>query len=135
VEGLKQSQLSAKRDENWNCVSRGTGCDRHSYRPATGLPVYNNEREVCLCWLDTGTEAGHAKCVDELWSSHDEKDENGITRSEKFCTSLHFLVRGVAMTAKETKNKTTEFKARMKNGLFWDVTLCGCCKNRRLGGT
>jgi hypothetical protein len=20
----------------------------------------------------------------------------------------------------------------MKNAVFWDVTLCGCCKNRRL---
>jgi hypothetical protein len=23
----------------------------------------------------------------------------------------------------------------MKNGVFWDVTPCGSCKNRRLGGT
>jgi hypothetical protein len=23
----------------------------------------------------------------------------------------------------------------MKNAVFWDVTLCGSCKNRRFGGT
>jgi hypothetical protein len=23
----------------------------------------------------------------------------------------------------------------MQNGVFWDVTPCGCCKNRRFGGT
>jgi hypothetical protein len=23
----------------------------------------------------------------------------------------------------------------MKNEVFWDVTPCGCCKNRRFGGT
>jgi hypothetical protein len=23
----------------------------------------------------------------------------------------------------------------MKNGVFWDVTACGSCKNRRFGGT
>jgi hypothetical protein len=23
----------------------------------------------------------------------------------------------------------------MKNGVFWDVTPCNCCKNRRFGGT
>jgi hypothetical protein len=23
----------------------------------------------------------------------------------------------------------------MKNAVFWDVTPCGSCKNRRLGGT
>jgi hypothetical protein len=28
------------------------------------------------------------------------------------------------------------FKAvTMKNGVFWDVTPCGSCKNRRIGGT
>jgi hypothetical protein len=24
---------------------------------------------------------------------------------------------------------------QMKNGVFWDVTPCGSCKNRRFGGT
>jgi hypothetical protein len=23
----------------------------------------------------------------------------------------------------------------MKNGVFWDITLCGSCKNRRFGRT
>jgi hypothetical protein len=23
----------------------------------------------------------------------------------------------------------------LKNGVFWDVTPCGSCKNRRFGGT
>jgi hypothetical protein len=23
----------------------------------------------------------------------------------------------------------------IKNGVFWDITLCGSCKNRRFGGT
>jgi hypothetical protein len=23
----------------------------------------------------------------------------------------------------------------MKDAVFWDVTPCGCCKNRRFGGT
>jgi hypothetical protein len=23
----------------------------------------------------------------------------------------------------------------MKNGVFWDVTPCGCCKSQRFGGT
>jgi hypothetical protein len=26
-------------------------------------------------------------------------------------------------------------KVCLKNGVFWDVTLCGSCKNRRFGGT
>jgi hypothetical protein len=26
-------------------------------------------------------------------------------------------------------------KRKLKNGVFWDVTPCGSCKNRRFGGT
>jgi hypothetical protein len=26
-------------------------------------------------------------------------------------------------------------KVKLKNGVFWDVTPCGSCKNRRFGGT
>jgi hypothetical protein len=26
------------------------------------------------------------------------------------------------------------YKKTMINGVFWDVTLCGCCKTRRFGG-
>jgi hypothetical protein len=33
----------------------------------------------------------------------------------------------VKIDAKET--------VTMKNGVFWDVTPCGSCKNRRFGGT
>jgi hypothetical protein len=36
-------------------------------------------------------------------------------------------VRGKVMTRK--------IKKQVKNGVFWDVTPCGSCKNRRFGGT
>jgi hypothetical protein len=28
-----------------------------------------------------------------------------------------------------------ELGTTLKNGVFWDVTPCGSCKNRRFGGT
>jgi hypothetical protein len=28
-----------------------------------------------------------------------------------------------------------KFTVRLKNAVFWDVTLCSSCKNRRFGGT
>jgi hypothetical protein len=30
---------------------------------------------------------------------------------------------------------TSSFKSFFKNGVFWDVTPCGSCKNQRLGGS
>jgi hypothetical protein len=31
--------------------------------------------------------------------------------------------------------QNSDADTRLKNGVFWDVTLCGSCKNRRFGGT
>jgi hypothetical protein len=39
-------------------------------------------------------------------------------------TNMHLLVRFEVFTA-----------VTIKNGVFWDVTQCGSCKNRRFGGT
>jgi hypothetical protein len=30
---------------------------------------------------------------------------------------------------------STELASETKNAIFWDVTPCGSCKNRRFGGT
>jgi hypothetical protein len=39
----------------------------------------------------------------------------------------------------ELKKKDVRFEVftavTMKNGVFWNVTPCGSCKNRRFGGT
>jgi hypothetical protein len=52
-----------------------------------------------------------------------------VTISDMFITPLHsddhlYFVRFEVFTA-----------VTMKNGVFWDVTPCGSCKNRRFGGT
>jgi hypothetical protein len=39
----------------------------------------------------------------------------------------------IGTTLAVTSNRRTA--VTMKNGIFWDVTLCGSCKNRRFGGT
>jgi hypothetical protein len=41
-----------------------------------------------------------------------------------------------ASAAVEEYQRLVVFTAvTMKNGVFWDVTPCGSCKNRRFGGT
>jgi hypothetical protein len=41
--------------------------------------------------------------------------------------------------ATEAKSGDVRFEVftavTMKNSVFWDVTSCGSCKNRRIGGT
>jgi hypothetical protein len=34
-----------------------------------------------------------------------------------------------------TVKRIGELGTMLKNGVFWVVTLCGSCKNRRFGGT
>jgi hypothetical protein len=41
-----------------------------------------------------------------------------------YCSTLNYFVRFEVVTA-----------MTMKNVVFWDVTPCGCCMNRRFGGT
>jgi hypothetical protein len=36
---------------------------------------------------------------------------------------------------KKLERKMEGKSAKLKNGVFWDVTPCGSCKNRRFGGT
>jgi hypothetical protein len=51
-----------------------------------------------------------------------------VTRIAELGTTLQFLrsLRRLLVTANVV---------RMKNGVFWVVTPCGSCKNRRFGGT
>jgi hypothetical protein len=46
------------------------------------------------------------------------------------------LVRLIKRCLNETHSKVHMGKHfSVKNGVFWNVTLCGPCKNRRFGGT
>jgi hypothetical protein len=66
--------------------------------------------------------------------------------SRLFSNGLITYAVGVLMTgkAKGSVNYTTRYNSvrfevfttvTMKNGVFWDVTPCGSCKNRHFGGT
>jgi hypothetical protein len=47
-----------------------------------------------------------------------------------------YFIRDKICSTKLTRVRLEVFTAvSMKNGVFWDVTPCGSCKNRRFGGT
>jgi hypothetical protein len=48
-----------------------------------------------------------------------------------FGVRYNFLLNSTSDTTKQTKWTAVT----MKNGVFWNVTPCGSCKNRRFGGT
>jgi hypothetical protein len=64
---------------------------------------------------------------------------------ERMCQDIRILGvknwRSVALNREEwqilSRNVRFEVLTAMttKNGVFWDVTPCDCCKNRRFGGT
>jgi hypothetical protein len=47
---------------------------------------------------------------------------------------LHVCMVGI-IDGKGLKSSKRELSLVMKNGVFWDVTPYGSCKNRRFGGT
>jgi hypothetical protein len=78
-----------------------------------GLAPFNGQiqfpkRYVMLCFLEY-------RAMDEV--------RDTILPTESFVNKLYF-VRFEVFTA-----------VTMKNGVFWVVTPCGSCKNRRFGGT
>jgi hypothetical protein len=62
----------------------------------------------------------------------------GITICHYFDV-IAFLLPASKGRAVEDCEKDVRFEVftavTMKNGVFWDVTPCGSCKNRRFGGT
>jgi hypothetical protein len=82
----------------------------------------------------------------QLWSAHVFLCSRGLVRSSRrrshggtpipwrgrsrganFVTTLSLRLEIGRRAVKQT--------VMLKNAAFWDVTLCGCCKNRRFGGT
>jgi hypothetical protein len=57
--------------------------------------------------------------------------EDGIINSHGR-ENLKSYIAIVVVTLIYRSHKHTDL---MKNGVFWDVTPCGSCKNRRFGGT
>jgi hypothetical protein len=51
-------------------------------------------------------------------------------------SNMQFLHETLSLLMLITNVRLEVFTAvTMKNGVFWDVTLCGSCTNRRFGGT
>jgi hypothetical protein len=42
---------------------------------------------------------------------------------------------GMVIPKEPGKGVSAVMDIKLKNGVFWDVTPCGSCKNRRFGGT
>jgi hypothetical protein len=62
----------------------------------------------------------------QITQNYVQEDSNflGIQTAHHMLNLTRFCVRLEVFTA-----------VAMKNGIFWDVTPCGSCKNRRFGGT
>jgi hypothetical protein len=75
-----------------------------------------------------------------------------LVLSSFHCTGIHRIVNYLLLNASLYASVTGEYMQHciqdgenvrfevfaavtMKNGVFWYVTLCGSCKNRRFGGT
>jgi hypothetical protein len=68
--------------------------------------------------------------------SLNSKMVNNETDFQHVCWKASHFIACLFVNIHHTSDVYTLAKAvTMKNGVFWDVTPCGSCKNRRLGGT
>jgi hypothetical protein len=64
-------------------------------------------------------------------SLHEVSNDNGV-RVVNFATSKNHRVKSTMFPHRNIYKYNC---MSIKNGVFWDVMLCGSCKNRRFGGT
>jgi hypothetical protein len=70
-----------------------------------------------------------SECDKKSKSLHN-RQSSSICRTLGECRSIYIYVARCTSVIFEVFTRAT-----MKNGVFWDVTPCGSCKNRRFGGT
>jgi hypothetical protein len=60
-----------------------------------------------------------------------------VSQLRESCSGCFKPSEGAAVTSCTKRVAETLRRAEkvLKNGVFWDVTPCGSCKNRRFGGT
>jgi hypothetical protein len=64
-------------------------------------------------------------------------NNNNNTGNSLYVVDTNFLRKSVLVETCNPYFAVIEFvvNTRRNNGVFWDVTPCGSCKNRRFGGT
>jgi hypothetical protein len=89
-------------------------------------------RLVSLCFNQYATSCHH--------QVYDKKIKDSANLVLVFCVHMKVAVLWHEMSyASPDIYQNVRFEVftavTMKNGVFWDVTPCGSCKNRRFGGT
>jgi hypothetical protein len=64
---------------------------------------------------------------------HMERTSRDATPSLRYNLNLMIITNNLLLIACSVSGK--KMPLHLKNGVFWDVTPCGSCKNGRFGGT
>jgi hypothetical protein len=96
---------------------------------------------ICGSRGDVMSPVGYELCISlpEDGILHSHRRENLKSYINKIFLdemTLKYKVTGLRYKSRGCLERFEVFTAvTMKNGVFWVVTLCGSCKNRRFGGT
>jgi hypothetical protein len=82
---------------------------------------------TCMCWSNVEPELFKSSGQDV----HFEYDHASVQNNNTANSAVTYLCLDLC----QYQILSSEEILRFKNGVFWDVTPCGSCKNRRFGGT
>jgi hypothetical protein len=77
-------------------------------------------------------------CINLVQSAHLFSTEQRVNRRRKFVmfpNAVHDCAHALTYKAYKLVRFEVFTAMTMKNGVLWDATPCGSCKNRRFGGT
>jgi hypothetical protein len=124
--------------EQLNCIFKGF--HEYDWKKTLITAAQNKRNEISSHWLQNAWDlswnefkllifrqnenSGNHMCADRINYCSEPMRDKFTTISVRACRLRSFHVRFEVFTA-----------VTMKNGVFWDVTPCGPCKNRRFVGT
>jgi hypothetical protein len=120
------------------CFSSCRKCLEHGLLPVdvSCLPVTSQEHaHICVSVF---ASISNLNCNSGLWGYHGGDYEGcrllGYKNPVRTSQETHYI--SATEQGRLILCRNWGFTAvTMKNGVFWDVTPCGSCKNRSLGGT
>jgi hypothetical protein len=92
----------------------------------------------------TSGDRTHSGNIDSVWCTlpynHQTKMYNSLRQDKDMDNHIVIILIQISviyiqMALDIHKSVFTQKISDMKNGVFWDVTPCGSCKNRSFGGT
>jgi hypothetical protein len=118
-----------KRYSFWTAGAVQSGENEPTFQWNTSPPYAGLSVDRSACYLLYGYSFGNSSFDPEI------RGQILLRNISRLQRKTRYHIPGGGNTQRKIVRFEVFMAMTMKNGVFWDVTPCGSCKNRRFGGT